>query len=296
MFFETSLLFKTMVILSAQIGIVFGLAYFIIKQAQVAYKNGTKLFGYSFRGAMNMNRELDLVPYHESPKNYPATMSKVVEEHFDNETKKMIPEHTLTQKVNSREEALEMIRDGYGYETKDRLFPVLIIWFVGLWVTLFLATSGVSLPIGLSIFTIQSIAFGILLGFIMLQMDENDGLKALKIVLFVTLLTGYIGYSDFYSFSENIGLKFFLFFSLLGLIVLSLIRTVIGFSRKATRYQAIFGAIIFSIFLLVDFNMIKRREGTLGMNNWETAFEFAFTLYLDMINLLLEILEAMSNN
>ena len=114
MFFETSLLFKTMVILSAQIGIVFGLAYFIIKQAQVAYKNGTKLFGYSFRGAMNMNRELDLVPYHESPKNYPATMSKVVEEHFDNETKKMIPEHTLTQKVNSREEALEMIRDGYG--------------------------------------------------------------------------------------------------------------------------------------------------------------------------------------
>jgi FtsH-binding integral membrane protein len=296
MFFETSLLFKTMVILSAQIGIVFGLAYFIIKQAQVAYKNGTKLFGYSFRGAMNMNRELDLVPYHESPKNYPATMSKVVEEHFDNETKKMIPEHTLTQKVNSREEALEMIRDGYGYETKDRLFLVLIIWFVGIWATLFLATSGVSLPIGLTIFTIQSIAFGILLGFIMLQMDENDGLKALKIVLFVTLLTGYIGYSDFYSFSENIGLKFFLFFSLLGLIVLSLIRTVIGFSRKATRYQAIFGAIIFSIFLLVDFNMIKRREGTLGMNNWETAFEFAFTLYLDMINLLLEILEAMSNN
>ncbi|MEL1236822.1 MAG: Bax inhibitor-1 family protein [Candidatus Neomarinimicrobiota bacterium] len=296
MFFETSLLFKTMVILSAQIGIVFGLAYFIIKQAQVAYKNGTKLFGYSFRGAMNMNRELDLVPYHESPKNYPATMSKVVEEHFDNETKKMIPEHTLTQKVNSREEALEMIRDGYDYETKDRLFPVLIIWFVGLWVTLFLATSGVSLPIGLTIFTIQSIAFGILLGFIMLQMDENDGLKALKIVLFVTLITGYIGYSDFYSFSENIGLKFFLFFSLLGLIILSLIRTVIGFSRKATRYQAIFGAIIFSIFLLVDFNMIKRREGTLGMNNWETAFEFAFTLYLDMINLLLEILEAMSNN
>lgn len=296
MFFETSLLFKTMVILSAQIGIVFGLAYFIIKQAQAAYQNGTKLFGYSFRGAMNMSRELDLVPYIESPKNYPATMSKVVAEHFDNETKKMIPEHTLTQKVNSREEALEMMRDGYGYEMKDRLFPVLIIWFVGIWITLFLATSGVSLPIGLTIFTIQSIAFGILLGFIMLMMDENDGLKALKIVLFVTLLTGYIGYSDFYSFSENIGLKFFLFFSLLGLILLSLIRTVIGFSRKATRYQAIFGAIIFSIFLLVDFNMIKKREGTLGMNNWETAFEFAFTLYLDMINLLLEILDAMSNN
>jgi FtsH-binding integral membrane protein len=81
----------------------------------------------------------------------------------------------------------------------------------------------------------------------------------------------------------------------LGLIVLSLIRTVISFSRKATRYQAIFGAIIFSIYLLVDFNMIKKGEET-NINNWETAFEFAFTLYLDMINLLLEILEAMSNS
>ena len=68
------------------------------------------------------------------------------------------------------------------------------------------------------------------------------------------------------------------------------------FINLITVSRMVFGAIIFSIFLLVDFNMIKRREGTLGMNNWETAFEFAFTLYLDMINLLLEILEAMSNN
>ena len=98
--------------------------------------------------------------------------------------------------------------------SKDRLLPVFLAWFIGLWVTLFLATSGVSLPIGISIFTIQSIAFGILLGFIMLNMDENDGLKALKIVLLVTLITGYIGYSDFYSFSENFGLQLVLLFSL----------------------------------------------------------------------------------
>jgi FtsH-binding integral membrane protein len=296
MFAETTLLFKTMVILSGQIGIVFGLAYFIIQKAKVAYENKTKLFGYSFRAAMNMNKELDLVPYTESPKKFPVFMTKLVEEQFDHETKKMKPEHTLTLKVNSREEALNAIRDGYSFKSKDRLLPVFVIWFIGLWVTLFLATSGVSLPIGITIFTIQSIAFGILLGFIMLNMDENDGLKALKIVLFVTLITGYIGYSDFYSFSENFGLQLVLLFSLLGLIILSLIRTVVSFSRKATRYQAIFGAIIFSIYLLVDFNLIKKREGIIGMNNWETAFELAFSLYLDMINLLLEILEAMGNS
>ena len=149
---------------------------------------------------------------------------------------------------------------------------------------------------GLSLFTIQSVAFGILLGFIMLMMDENDGIKALKIVLLVTLLTGYIGYSDFYSFSENIGLRYFLLFSLLGLIILSFIRTVVSFSRKTTRWQAIFGAVIFSIYLLVDFNLIKKREGIIGMNNWQSAFEMAFTLYLDIMNLLLEILEAMGNS
>ena len=296
MFTETTLLFKTMVILSAQISIVFGLAYYIIQKAKAAYENNSKLFGYSFRGAMNMDRKLDLVPYIESPKNYPITMTKLVEEHFDHNLKNTKPEHTLTVKVNSREEALNRIREGYSYQLKDRLLPVVSIWFIGLWVTLFLAVSGVSLPVGLTIFTVQSIAFGILLGFIMLLMDENDGLKALKIVLLVTLLTGYIGYSDFYSFSENVGLQYVLLLSLFGLIILSLVRTVVSFSRKATRYQAIFGAIVFSVYLLVDFNLIKKREGIIGDNNWGTAFEMAFSLYLDMINLLLEILEAMGNS
>ena len=82
----------------------------------------------------------------------------------------------------------------------------------------------------------------------------------------------------------------------MGLIILSFIRTAISFSRKATRWQAIFGAVIFSIFLLVDFNSIKKQEGIMGMNNWQTAFDMAFTLYLDMINLLLEILDAMGNS
>ena len=85
MFAETTLLFKTMVILSGQIGIVFGLAYFIIQKAKVAFENKTKLFGYSFRGAMNMNKELDLVPYIESPKKFPVFMTKLVAEEFDHE-------------------------------------------------------------------------------------------------------------------------------------------------------------------------------------------------------------------
>jgi FtsH-binding integral membrane protein len=135
--------------------------------------------------------------------------------------------------------------------------------------------------------------FGPFLGLIMLEMDENDGYKALKIVFLVTLLTGLIGYSDIYSFSENTYFAVFLLVCLLGLILFEFIRVIKGFSRQAIRAKAIFGAFIFSLFLLFDFNLIAK--GEYMSNNWDSAFELAFTIYLDIINLLLEILEAMDN-
>ena len=135
--------------------------------------------------------------------------------------------------------------------------------------------------------------FGPFLGLIMLEMDENDGYKALKIVFLVTLLTGFVGYSDIYSFSENTYFAVFLLVCLLGLILFEFIRVIKGFSRQAIRAKAIFGAFIFSLFLLFDFNLIAK--GEYMSNNWDSAFELAFTIYLDIINLLLEILEAMDN-
>jgi FtsH-binding integral membrane protein len=45
--------------------------------------------------------------------------------------------------------------------------------------------------------------------------------------------------------------------------------------------------------LLYDFNLIRTQE--LGSNDWGTAMRMAFILYLDIINLLLDILEAMGD-
>ena len=143
-------------------------------------------------------------------------------------------------------------------------------------------------------FTISSLTFGPLLAFIMLEMDENDGFNALKIVFLVTLIAGLIGYSDIYSFSESSFLIGFLLISLLGLIIFEFVRIFKGFSRSAIRIKAIFGAFIFSLFLLVDFNLLRKRSD-FGINDWDTAFNLAFQIYLDIINLLLEILDAMSN-
>jgi FtsH-binding integral membrane protein len=128
----------------------------------------------------------------------------------------------------------------------------------------------------------------------MLEMDENDGFNALKIVFLVTLISGFIGYSDFYSFSESSSLALFLLISLLGLIGFEFIRIFRGFSRWAIRIKAIFGAFVFSVFLLFDFNLL-RKKSDFGVNDWDNAFIIAFQIYLDIINLLLEILDATSN-
>ena len=111
----------------------------------------------------------------------------------------------------------------------------------------------------------------------------------------MTLLTGFVGYGDFYSFSENTIFGIILSLSLLGLIIFNLARFFIEISRSAVRVSAICGSALFSMFLLYDFNYIRQQEGTFGSNNWETAIEMAFILYLDIINLILEILEAMDS-
>ncbi len=295
MFLETTLLFKTMMILAGQVGIVFGLSYFCIKGARWAYENNTTFLGYYYRGAMNMNRQLDLVPYKKAPTKYPIEMTKLIEATTDEETGKKTEAFAKLKLAKNKEEVLQFLKEGYKYSNESTFFNALFFfWVATLFATLFFAATNISILTGMLLFTMQSVAFGILLSFLLLEMDENDGLRATKIVFFVTVLTGYIGYSDIYSFSENVTLQVVLLLSLLALIAFSLIRTFIGFSRNVIRIKAIFGAIVFSLYLLIDFNLIKKKEAI--SNDWNTAFEMAFTIYIDLMNLLLEILDAMSNS
>ena len=66
------------------------------------------------------------------------------------------------------------------------------------------------------------------------------------------------------------------------------------FANGQRRLIAIGGAILFTLFLLYDFNRLSILSDK-GVNDWETALKIAVSLYLDIINLLLEILEAMDN-
>ncbi|MAR95155.1 MAG: hypothetical protein CMD46_02200 [Gammaproteobacteria bacterium] len=287
MFLETTLLFKTLVILSGQLIVILATCFYFLVRAKKAYENNTTFFGISFKGSVNLKGKLNLIPYLKPKETFPKKMAMYV----DNKS-------PIYAEAKDQDEVIELLKKGYSHYTKGAWRIVLLFFFnvVALWSTLVLVNFFSSnIFIGMTIFTLCSASFGPLLAVIMLEMDENDGFTALKIVFFVTLLTGFIGYGDFYSFSQNGIFGTSLCLSLFGLIIFNIVRYFKEFSRNTIKASAIFGAILFSGYLLYDFNYIKMQEGILGSNDWGTAMKMAFILYLDIINLLLEILEAMSD-
>jgi len=278
---ETTLFAKTMVILCSQLSIVFGLTFYVMKKSKEAYFNNTTFLGMSFRGAMNLKQEFDLIPYIEDTRGFPKYM------HLPNGTKDDTP-------VIATDEESRMKWQKIGYVVSPPankfLNAILISWTVLLFILVFIGYF--SVPLGIFVFTAQSILMGLLLGVLFLEMDENDGIRALKITLLATLFSGFIGYSDVGSAIYNSGfVQNILFFGLLALILFEFSRTVFKFSRNTIRLKAFFGIGLFILFLFYDFARLNELSGY--SNKWDTAFEIALSLYLDIINLLLEILEAM---
>lgn len=278
---ETTLFAKTMVILCSQLSIVFGLTFYVMKKSKEAYFNNTTFLGMSFRGAMNLKQEFDLIPYIEDTRGFPKYM------HLPNGTEDDIP-----VVATDEESRVKWQKIGYVVSPPANKFlnAILISWTVLLFILVFIGYF--SVPLGIFVFTAQSILMGLLLGVLFLEMDENDGIRALKITLLATLFSGFIGYSDVGSAIYNSGfVQNILFFGLLALILFEFSRTVFEFSRNTIRLKAFFGIGLFILFLFYDFARLNELSGY--SNKWDTAFEIALSLYLDIINLLLEILEAM---
>ena len=74
MFLETSLLFKTLIILSAQLSIVIAVCFYCLYRARIAYETNTSFLGLCFRGAVNMKGKLDLIPYMKIKDTFPKKM------------------------------------------------------------------------------------------------------------------------------------------------------------------------------------------------------------------------------
>ena len=298
---ETTLLFKTTLILTFELSIAFGLCIHFLKAAKKLALAGKPFLGIHFRHSVNMNNEIDLIPDASKEIDYPRKLTKFEVEKKTSgifSTKK----NEIKRKVvfaKDREEAIAYLKDGYR-DVLQMPKPIIITTVLWILLSLGLLISSIVPPyeyyllVGMTLFTLTNVCLGPILGWAMLMMDENDGMRALKITLIVTFVAGFIGYSDFYSFAQNGYLTTIMGILLFGLVVFTFINLFRGFSRATTRYVAIGGAILFTLYIIVDFNRLIYLEN-INVNDWNTAFYMSYTIYLDIINLLLDILDAMGN-
>ena len=298
---ETTLLFKTTLILTFELSIAFGLCIYFLKAAKKLAIVGKPFLGIHFRHSVNMNNEIDLIPDASKEIDYPRKLTK-----FEVEKKTSGIFSTKKNEIKrkevfakDREEAIAYLKDGYR-DVLQMPKPIIITTVLWILLSLGLLFSSIVPPyeyyllVGMTLFTLTNICLGPILGWAMLMMDENDGMRALKITLIVTFVAGFIGYSDFYSFAQNGYLTTIMGILLFGLVVFTFINLFRGFSRATTRYVAIGGAILFTLYIIVDFNRLIYLEN-MNVNDWNTAFYMSYTIYLDIINLLLDILDAMGN-
>ncbi len=148
------------------------------------------------------------------------------------------------------------------------------------------------IPLNFFLMSLYTFTDGITIGIVLLEIDENIGIKVTAITAITALLASLVGMYSGIDFSF---LGKFLFFALLGLIVVSIIRLFVsirGFHRKVI---AAIGILIFIGYLLYDFNNLDKAKNIAKLNNWNTALEFSVDIYLDIINLFLQILDLLSD-
>ena len=126
----------------------------------------------------------------------------------------------------------------------------------------------------------------------MLEMDENDGLRATLLTCLITVCAALVGMYSGIDFSFMRG---FLFFGLCALLLVGFGRIFFGMTSAMIRLKAICGAVLFSLFLVYDFYRLKQLSD-IGINDWSTALNIAISIYLDILNLLLEIMQAMGDS
>ena len=141
--------------------------------------------------------------------------------------------------------------------------------------------------------TLSAIGYGSIIGFIILDMDENDGIKGLKGATLTTAAMFVLVSVSGINFANPI------FVSIIALLILTLIlwelvALIRGISRAAAKIKAVAGIVIFSMSLLASISRVNVSSDQ-GLNDWNTAIDLAFGMYLDIINIILYFLEAMGS-
>ena len=138
----------------------------------------------------------------------------------------------------------------------------------------------------MTLFTIWSILTGMEVALALISVDENLGTKVLAITASVTFITALIG---LYSGVNFAFMGKFLLIALIILVAVNIIRLFINIKGTMRKVITIFGVVLFTLYLIFDFNRITRAD-----NNWYEAINIAINIYLDIINLFLYLLDLLS--
>ncbi len=147
------------------------------------------------------------------------------------------------------------------------------------------------LSTGLPLFCLWSILTGIQLAFALIAVDENLGAKVLGITTMITFIAAWFGIYSGIDFSF---MGKFLFFGLLGLLIFNLARIFFSINRNTQRIAAAFGVFLFTGYLIYDFNKLEQLSSR-GVNSWPVAMDLAIDIYLDIINLFIDLLDLLSD-
>ena len=90
-------------------------------------------------------------------------------------------------------------------------------------------------------------------------------------------------------------LRSFLFFALLGLVIVRILKEWVIKDSSFSMIQTGIGIIIFTFYLIYDFNRLEKAMAQ-GDESWGTAVDLAVSIYLDIVNLFLLILELLSES
>ena len=265
---------------------VFGICYLFIFSVRKATLSGESFFGATFEIKYNDKGEIDLfAAEQEEYDNWRREINIELSEAFENRFKEgrdyLSEKKEITKRIAEKEK--EMMNP------LNQITQFLLwVWLISLVTCAVISSTDYSIFIKMLVLTITSASFGPILAITMLNMDENDGLRILKLTVFLTFLAGIIGMYSGIDFSS-------LGFALIGPLGVLIIWNIAGIFRNFTRWSrrimGIFGSFVFIGFLLFDFHRLMKAS-EYGINDWETAFTIGFSIYLDVINLLLELLEA----
>ena len=289
---ETSLFFKTFVVFGSQLSLVFGFCYLFIYSIRKTTLEGRPFFGANFAIKYNAKGELDLFSpeqelYDEWRRKVDAELESFRLKVHDGTPYKDENRKAYKDKKRKVELLIAKKEKEISNPLNTMMRTLCFVWIFFLFGTTFISFTDYSIGIKMISLTIASLSFGPLLGVIMIQMDENDGLRILKLTVVITFLAALIG---MYSGLDFSWLGFVLIIPLFLLVTWNFLNIFYNFSGWLKRSMGVFGSAIFTLYLVFDFNRLERAAEN-GVNDWNTAFQIGLSIYLDVINLLLELLE-----